>query len=533
MKRHFNSSDHNKKEKMTNELIVLLPKSVTSRDGISFDPSEELSILSDATIEAARIDWNTFATLVTTKFIYHLKSTLIWYLKNKSLSHSLNLFKHAKNYFTAILTTHLGVSFSSESLISYRSTLPKYKEWQLAALSGFIRKFQSLGFPGVDGDVLELLDQFHLAQNPKGAAVQTMDTHRGPFTDIELQAIEEITGAALIDRAIDLQTYAQVALTKALGSRSVQLASLKLGDLNLPSAGNPTYTLNMPRGKQRNGFRRGEFKSRSLVKELGDILHLLAEEVADRYRSFDEQPLVDADLPFFPTWCQENAPGFAHHSTSRQLGHRMTQAMRKLRVSTERGSGFLHVTSRRFRYTVGTRAAEEGHGTLILAELLDHSDTQSVGVYISATSKVTARIDKAVAFKLAPLAQAFSGKLLSDRTTAVRFSDPSSAISHPNLGGDLGGCGHFGFCAAAAPIACYTCRNFEAWVEAPHEIVLDFLISEKTRVLGLTGDERIASVNDRSILAVAHVIHLIRLRSPSASDNPDSQRRDDTEEVAA
>jgi len=69
----------------------------------------------------------------------------------------------------------------------------------------------------------------------------------------------------------------------------------------------------------------------------------------------------------------------------------------------------------------------------------------------------------------------------------------------------MGNCGKFGFCGSLAPIACYTCSNFQPWLDGPHDAVLMHLISERERLL-VGSDIRIASINDRTILAVAEVV---------------------------
>ncbi len=69
----------------------------------------------------------------------------------------------------------------------------------------------------------------------------------------------------------------------------------------------------------------------------------------------------------------------------------------------------------------------------------------------------------------------------------------------------MGNCGQYGFCGQLAPISCYTCRNFQPWLDGPHEAVLNHLISERERLM-VTSDSRIASINDRTILAVAYVV---------------------------
>jgi hypothetical protein len=180
----------------------------------------------------------------------------------------------------------------------------------------------------------------------------------------------------------------------------------------------------------------------------------------------------------------------------------------ELHVLSERTGNRIHINAQRFRYTIGTRAAVEGHGALIIAELLDHTDTQNVLVYVKSTPEMLERIDRAMAMVMAPMAQAFTGTLICDESEALRGNDPTSRIVDPRFNTSfkpMGNCGSYSFCGFAAPIACYTCRNFQPWLDGPHEAVLDHLLSERERLRTST-DLRIASINDRTILAVAQLI---------------------------
>ena len=169
----------------------------------------------------------------------------------------------------------------------------------------------------------------------------------------------------------------------------------------------------------------------------------------------------------------------------------------------------MHVIPVRFRRTIGTQAAVEGHGPLIIAELLDHTDLQNVDVYVSSTPEIIDRIDRAVAAKLAPLAQAFAGILVDGR--AEQDIPHGSRIAAPKQSqgfSPVGSCGQHGFCAFAAPIACYTCSSFHAWLDGPHEEILEYLVAERDRLMSV--DVRIASVKDRTILAVAQVVEMCK-----------------------
>lgn len=69
----------------------------------------------------------------------------------------------------------------------------------------------------------------------------------------------------------------------------------------------------------------------------------------------------------------------------------------------------------------------------------------------------------------------------------------------------MGQCGKHGFCGFSAPIACYTCSSFEAWPDGPHEAVLSHLLERREQLMAKS-DSRMASINDRTILAVASVV---------------------------
>jgi hypothetical protein len=68
----------------------------------------------------------------------------------------------------------------------------------------------------------------------------------------------------------------------------------------------------------------------------------------------------------------------------------------------------------------------------------------------------------------------------------------------------MGNCGKYSFCGFNAPIACYTCRNFQPWLDGPHEAVYEYLVNERERLMKT--DKQIARILDRTILAVVEVI---------------------------
>lgn len=337
----------------------------------------------------------------------------------------------------------------------------------------------------------------------------TFDPFKGPLSDIDIASISAKLDNAYEAQQVELEQYVISLLYISLGQRSVQFASLKISDLTISctATGQVEYILKIPRAKQRNQPSRTEFKERRLIEKTGIALELHCKLVRKKYAS----KLDDVErMPMFPAYETRlnEPPGFEFHRTSHSLAQTLKETIEGLNITSTQTGAPLNVTATRFRRTVGTRAAMEGHGALVIAELLDHTDIQNVGVYVSSRPEIIERIDRAVAFELAPLAQAFAGTLVRDESQARRGNEPGSRILDPRIAPReqaMGTCGQHGFCGFMAPIACYTCRNFQPWLDGPHQKVLEFLLAERER-LSQDCDLRIASINDRTILAVAEVI---------------------------
>jgi integrase len=373
-----------------------------------------------------------------------------------------------------------------------------------------LRKWSKLGAPGLASDVLPTVSATRLVSPPKGVAVATMDPKYGPYTDIEFQALQNAVNRAYIAGEMRPSTYAMTWLFVATGARPIQLSAMKVKDIHVREVdGAKDYSIDVPSAK-RGGGPRAAFRNRPLVKSIGElILHYAAAVRA----SFAEKLSDPLEAPLFPAQFNRVAwaSGFEHHHSPIDMAKELRRGLSSLNVVSERTGKPMHVTPIRFRRTFGTRAAQEGHGVLVIAELLDHVDTQHAGVYVETRPDIAGRIDKAVALELAPIAQAFAGKVLRSEDEATRAGDKSSRIRDLRITDEpLASCGQHSFCNMSAPFACYTCQSFEPWADAPHNAVLEFLLAKRARQLG-TIDARIATVLDRTILAVAYVVHLCSL----------------------
>lgn len=497
-----------------------LPVLARTRFGVEFDPRADRWVYRDAT-STVNLD---FATLpATDSLIVSTKLALLWYAEHKSSSHLINMFMRMTHYmrtFYAEQGAPLG-EVTSVNLINYRNTLTATTSWYFGSLSGLLKKWHNLGYPGVTDDAVVLLNQLRTQGNRKGEAVLTHDPIHGPFTDIEIQSLLASLDKVYLNGSVNREAYLLVYLFMLLGQRPTQYAALKIRDVSVTEGGDGTrvYTLRIPRAKQRNQLSRAEFKERVLIPQIGELLVHHSNEVRAIFHGLLLDP---SDAPLFPAKRRfsKEPMGFEYHRTSQTISDLLERSLESLCVMSERTGEPLHITATRFRRTVATRAAMEGHGELIIAELLDHTDTQNVGVYIEARPEIVERIDRAIAMYMAPMAQAFAGMIIDDESQANRAGDPFSRICDPRFEPSMkpiGNCGKHGFCGFLAPIACYTCVNFQPWLDGPHEAVLDYLINERDKLTAHT-DLRIASVNDRTILAVAEVVRLCETRRKETVD---------------
>ncbi|MEJ1355673.1 MAG: site-specific integrase [Candidatus Sedimenticola sp. (ex Thyasira tokunagai)] len=409
--------------------------------------------------------------------------------------------------------------FKIESLISYRARLSRDEEQKLAKIRMLIRNWSDWGYPGITQEVIDLLDGWRLKGIEKGKAVKSLDTREGPLTEIEMNGLVDAMLKAYVSAQIDLADYAVAVVLVYTGRRPIQITSLKIKDLCQRKSGSVIeYCINFPRAKQRFSKWRTEFSEYPITEDLWSLLNLHSKNVVQKVEdkvgfSLDDE--IIGELPLFPDYraikrSKDKNKLLASCSTDDLHIERdccndvMRGLEKKLDVYSERTGERLNLATRRFRYTLGSNIAREGKGELIIAEALDHSDTQNVGVYVRNLPDVVERIDKAVALQLAPLAQAFQGVLVESEEYADRGGDLRSRIGNGEV--NVGNCGSYGFCGAVAPIACYTCKHFQPWIDGPHEIILDELLEKRHEVLRNTQDIKIASSNDRLILAVAQVI---------------------------
>lgn len=479
-----------------------LPAKARSFDDVEFDPRQDVwrfrSGLQSIHIDLGALDG------CSPELAAAFRRLILWYVQRRSASLANGIYTRFLHFVRSQVADTPIAEITASHILGYRSSLPEGQRWYLTTLAGAFRRWLIFDLPGINADAERLLRQLRLQGNRKGEAVRTACPISGPLTDIEFSALVSAVNSAFRAGALPRESYTLALLCMTLGLRPVQLAALKTIDL-LPAGDDGQTTLRVPRAKQQGQGSRVTFKERSLVPTLARLLEAHVAEVAERLKGQG----CPSGYPMFPASSGSAAaftPSFEWHCTGLEIHYRVRSALERVGVHSERTGLPLRLNPTRLRRTLGTRAAAEGRGIMVIAEMLDHSDLQNASVYVEARPDIIDRLDEALARSLAPLARAFVGEFEGDHSITEA---PGGAIRDPRFGhrGPLGRCGSSGNCQLTAPAGCYTCTSFRAWRDGPHHEVLQHLLAERLRLKEL-GSERVAAANDRAILALAQIVQL-------------------------
>lgn len=453
-----------------------------------------------------------------------LRKTLCRYAEELSASSVDTAFTNINMYFDY---TNLE-SITVKGLAKWRTSLTDETEYRLGAIKAFLYAWNEWGYDGVSNEVVEYLDTLTLKGNTKGKAVRRACPYSGPLTSNELGALLDWVSNAFNTGLVSLSQFAYFVALVFTGRRAVQIRSLRAIDLiHRNDENGHDYIVKVPRVKQPGvGFRKA-FRSISVTEDLYLLLKNQSEASQAEVERIIGKVLPNdlrLEIPVFlhkdrildlqrieqlKSLLTEKSD-FLHMTTKGSMAILRVVAL-KNQARSERTGEVINFTSRRFRYTKATNLAKRGISGVALAMALDHSDTQNIDVYTENTEEMAEQIDLIMTSILAPLAQAFVGKLIDTERYAHRANDPHSRIKNDSHN-SVGNCGTFAFCASGYR-SCYTCTNFQAWRDAPHEEVLEEILSERDRQRKAGVSLEVIGSTDRLLLAVQNVILLCKQKA--------------------
>ncbi len=409
-------------------------------------------------------------------------------------------------YFLARMSRHVSVNgtISASTLMDYRSCLPPEHLHYLGHVAAFLKFWLERAYPGVDRDVLHFFRSVKIPGNVKGAAVRTHHPTKGPFTDAELQAVTLTAREAHRVGRVSTQDFAILLALSATGARSGQVSMLVCGDLLPPERETSTMRLLVPSSKKRTRERRT--RERPIPDELAALLG----EIVEQRRQDERFPGIPVEeRPIFATAHPAYNRLEDAHIGRQGVDSALKRLQKTINLRSERTGAPLVLSPRRFRTTLGTRAAEAGYPPVVIADLLDHTDLQHVSVYVETRPSIVERMDAALHGLLEPLAGLFTGTVVADEGASGVADAPSRRVL-ADSGGNVGTCGGPRSCTRLAPLACYTCSAFRPWLDAPHEELLESLIDERETLLADGVSPQVFGANDAIMMAIAEVAERCR-----------------------
>jgi hypothetical protein len=210
---------------------------------------------------------------------------------------------------------------------------------------------------------------------------------------------------------------------------------------------------------------------------------------------------------------------YALHRTPSEFSQLLQCACDRVDARSRDGD-VLNLNQRRFRSTMASNLIASGMSKRAVADALDHVSTSTLKHYEFLHHRLVESLDARVGDAMKRVAGAFLGTLTEKSSEVTRQRPPSSRRQfydrEHDRGEDLGNCGSSGKCELPAPLACYTCRQFEPWIDAPHEQLLAQLQAERERKKSSKMHPRIVAIQDPTIEAVAEVVKKIKGRISEA-----------------
>ena len=169
-----------------------LPEIATTKEGVRFYPRETKWKISSMT-RTRTLDFSESERIASMLFLNAFKRAIIWSLENHGANTAYCRFDELISFFNfkGAHTPGSINSLSAADFLNYKASLLEEKQHVLSSLASHLRQWHRLGFQGLDTDLMALLGEIRLKGMVKGKAVRMMCPIKGPFTEIELIALQQ------------------------------------------------------------------------------------------------------------------------------------------------------------------------------------------------------------------------------------------------------------------------------------------------------------------------------------------------------
>lgn len=354
--------------------------------------------------------------------------------------------------------------------------------------------------------------------------ILSLDPEQGPYTQVEQDALNQWVHEQFCHGQLVPEKYLYLRLQMIYGQRGGQLRMMVFDDFIKTDQG---HKIRIFWAKQRGddeGWRK-KVETFSLDEDLYNTVQaykaILLAELWQEYPNQADWDKAINHVPLFRRKLEEkggntsNPPVLIDLPNQKALEdapqpefHISSRSVRRWLIGVECMAGFpiSHRTHQplkisrvhRFRHTFGTDLSNAGLDEWTMASALMHKNSQTVRKYRAVSAELMNLIDAKMSDHLALVVSAFTGTIVTDRTSAKNGNQVDRQIE------DLAICGADSACHLDAPFSCYGCGKFQPLLEADHTSVLERL--ERRRAQIITTDKTTAVLWDRAILACRKVI---------------------------
>jgi hypothetical protein len=483
-----------------------------SKDGYSFRLTSNVWRIGKDHV----VNWELLDKKIDPKVKEGLVFTIGRMAEEVSPHHTYNCFLYFRKYFLE-KGFYTGDKVSSSQILNMKSALLEEEEYKLGTIRAMLSNWVDWSYPGLEDRMGNFLLTLNLKGNFKGRAVLHSCPHTGPWTITEQQMLLNWAANAFSENVVSLQEFCWFLLCYQTARRPSQLISLRICDLRTEvEEGRQVFIIDMPRAKKRGeegGFRKS-FRSLVVTKDLFIVLLNLAESV---------QQMAMSEIPGLKMEDLRELPLFLHLGAFKEIGtveefrgalrrepaifhmknsqaFQLTKNLsRRCKAVSERTQDTIHFTPTRCRRTRATNLVRHGITGVQLAYLLDHEDTQNIGVYTEYTPELALRIFEKMNEAMSFLAAKFEGRIIAHEFEAARGIDPSSR-RHKS------GMKHVGNCAASTCEGgikvCVSCNQFQPLLDADWDDLFLELSEEMDERRSSGASELVLQSYD---LALAHV----------------------------
>jgi integrase len=504
--------------KARSKVSLHLPVKTISKAGEVFDPREDVWRFSSSS-KYASINFATFKELATEAMVVSLKAAIAGAVRKLAPRTCVTMVEKAVIPLLKHAHARLGErvdNITLDMLQAFALSLDERHRHQL----NFVKMLgRALAIHGnsehaIETQALYWLERQKSVSNPKGEAALTMDPLKGPLLMSEDRVLMRSLHAAFEENQLPKHIYLKILLFRLSAMRPAQMADLKCKDLTFREG---VYSLAFPQVKKRGEGWRESFEIWTLLPEVGALLEGFIREQQAKWAHLG----MGGELPLFMN-DRNKDPLRTYHPVGdclvRELPHFLSNlktldpiTRKVVKVRSPRTGEPFRVNMRRFRMSIATWALMRGGTLLEVAQILGHSVVSpSLNSYAAIDVALLEDMDRKMAVSENQTAGYFRGEFCSG-------SGIGGALYPESFGGlAVGRCKSI--CEQRKPFACYTCNQFQALMEGPHEQVLKDLISECEQVTTSGGTFQV-DTHDQTIRAVNQVIAMRneKLRKDSLS----------------